>query len=453
MYYNLTVGSFHKRIYKKAFFTSFNYDEFNLDLIKDTLKNDQIDISNIDNYFYYDYDNNGYKKIEESKNYKKPSKGEFKLELHCKINNPILYEFDTHINELKSKYKNTLKKIEEIKKLKENEDKYDLIFLYASPIKQNEEEEFNSINYRLEMKEIQKVMIKSKKEFKCLFECANEKIFRTSLKKPTKILHISSHGRLDKKDSNKYYLLLEENGYRKEISQKDLENIIRANAQKIKDIDLVFLSTCYSQNLGELFFNNGVKNVIYIHGMTPISMLTSIKFTEYFYEELIKTGDIKISFINAKERTKFNRAIIMAKENRDCNKHAHTIKCKLKEINKDEESKNIFINNKICNCNFYFYEFNIHLRDCPFIQKLISNVILKKNLTYKIYKERFIKICCCDYNDSLKDYIPLKDNNTNMGPINNIDDDNENVEENKNEVPHCEFGKFKLLSREKKKLY
>ena len=96
---------------------------------------------------------------------------------------------------------------------------YDLIFLYASPIQNEDGTEFKDhINYREEIKLIRKVLKKSNKRFKCIFECANKEIFRNALKKQTKILHISSHGKLnieeEYKDKNKlnYSLVLEDKG-------------------------------------------------------------------------------------------------------------------------------------------------------------------------------------------------------------------------------------------------
>ena len=443
MYYQLTVGPFHKKISEDLFFTTFNDENYNLDKIKDILTKDKIDINNIDEYYYYDNDKNGYVIIQSLKEYKKPSKGKFLLELHCKRNNPILSKLDDYNVNLKFKYKKALNKIEKINKLR-NEEKYDLIFLYASPIKEDKESEaFISINYRLEMKKIQKVMIKSKKEFNCLFECANERIFRNTLKKPTKILYISSHGFYDYNDE--YSLILEEKGFRQEIAKNDLEDIIKANAEKLKYIDLVFVSTCYGQHLGKIFSDNGVKNVICIHGLTQISMLSSIKFTEYFFEELIKTDNIKISFKKAKERIKSNSIIIM--KNRTCKNHVHKKNCDLQKYERFR-----LLSNNFCDCDYG--EFNIHLRDCPYIVYLRKNEKLNKIITYKEYKEKYLKICCCGYDNILEKYDLLKDEDNYYKKRNkstNFENelDNDLYDDNENDIPHCEVGKFFLLSKEK----
>ena len=89
----------------------------------------------------------------------------------------------------------------------------------------------------------------------------------------TKILHIASHGDID--DSGKYFLILEDKGKRQNIKFDKLEQILKTNSSKLKNIDLVFVSTCHSEGLGKLFKKYGAKNVIYIQSMTPISNIAA----------------------------------------------------------------------------------------------------------------------------------------------------------------------------------
>ena len=162
-------------------------------------------------------------------------------------------------------------------------------------------------------------MNKSKKQFNCLFECADEKIFRNLIKKQTKILHISSHGYLEDYNYHDYCLTLEEKGSEQHINKDILNEILKASTEQIQKIDLIIISTCYSQQLGELFIQNNAKNVIYIHGYTEISNLASVKFTEYFYDELIKGNNIKTAFNKSKDRLKLDRMMLYSKPNNNCN--------------------------------------------------------------------------------------------------------------------------------------
>ena len=281
MYYYFTTGPTYKKniINENFFYTDFNYNTFNLEKIKNILLTEKINIDNIDNYRYYDADKKGYIKIKENKDYSKPS-NKFILECHYKMNDPFLYEFDNLYNDIKYKYKKIQNQITYLNRYQNNEEKYDLIYLYASPLTINKKEQFIPINYRLEIQKILQLMNKSKKQFNCLFECADEKIFRNLIKKQTKILHISSHGYLEDYNYHDYCLTLEEKGSEQHINKDILNEILKASTEQIQKIDLIIISTCYSQQLGELFIQNNAKNVIYIHGYTEISNLASVKFTE-----------------------------------------------------------------------------------------------------------------------------------------------------------------------------
>ena len=437
MYYYFTIGPTYKKniINEKFFYTPFNQEKFNLELIKNILLNEKINIDNIDNYHYYDSNKKGYIKINEDKNYLKPS-NKFILECHYKISDPILYEFDNLYNDIRYKYKKLKNQIKDLNRYQNNEQKYDLIYLYASALEtKSNEEQFNTINYRLEIQKILQLMTKSKKQFNCLFECANEKNFRNLIKKPTKILHISSHGYIRNYNYQDYYLGLEANGIEQHINKDILNEILKASSEQIQKIDLIIISTCYSQELGELFLQNKAKNVIYIHGYTEISNLASVKFTEYFYKELIKGNNIKTAFNKSIDGIKLDRMMLYSKPNNSCKSHKHKDSCNIKGNTKYNDK---------CDCKYE--EFNIHRKDCNFIGSLIKNEMEKKKYTFKYYNNNCLKICCCCYNNTFDKFNP---NNNNE---NKEDNDNNNNEEF--DIPHSEYKKFILKSnKENKKEY
>ena len=434
MFYNITVGRTHKVTNEIQFYTPFDYTNFDLKIIKNILINDKIDIEKIVEYRYYDEEKGGYVKMDEFHEYKKKS-DKLKVELHMKSDDQIYKNLNNLYYQAKSKCELLKKRIEKINSHRKNEE-YDLIFLYASPINDSDGQEFyDTINYRLEIKKILKSMNKSKKQFKCIFECANEKNLRKYLNIPTKILYISCHGLFEKKDDNmyEYSLILEENGVVQKIKKNQLEEIIKKNSSIIENIDLIFISSCHSEHLGKIFLQNNAKNVIYIHGLTKVSNLASWKFTEYFFDNLInKNNTIKNSFDKAKDKVKIDRMIQFSKVNNCCCDHIHEKNCCHDEYHE-----------KQCDCKYD--EHNIHKKNCEFLKLLEKNKDEVGNkFTITSYKNYYVKVCCCGYKTSLKEYYENVINNNDNGDDAKLEINGEIFEE----IPHNEYLKFILKQRD-----
>ena len=144
--------------------------------------------------------------------------------------------------------------------------KYDLIYLYASPIVKDAHytESKSPISYKEEIRIILDLMKMKNKKYKCKFECADENVLKYILtNNTTKILHISAHGYFN----GKYSLNLEnlKNGQNQIINIDELEAILKLNKKNISKMDLVILLTCYSEDFSDLFLKYGAKNVIYIN--------------------------------------------------------------------------------------------------------------------------------------------------------------------------------------------
>ena len=357
MLYNITVGPTHKVTNESPFYTALDIPNFNLKIIKNILIKDKVDIDKIVEYRYYDEEKEGYVRMDEFNEYEKKSEI-LKVELHMKNNDKYYKNLDNLYIQTKYKFKKLQNKIEKINTHQKNEE-YDLIFLFASPINDSEGQEFlDTINYRLEIKKILKSMNKSKKQFKCIFKCANEKNLRKYLNRRTKILYISCHGLFEKKNDNiyEYSLMLEEDGVAQQIKKNQLEEIIKNNSSIIENIDLIFISSCYSEHLGKIFLQNNAKNVIYIHGLTKVSNLASWKFTEYFFDELInKNNTIRNSFDKAQNKIKIDRMIQFSKVNNCCCDHIHEKNCYHDEYHA-----------KQCDCKYD--EHNIHKKNCEFLK-------------------------------------------------------------------------------------
>ena len=420
--YYIVTGIKYQRMFDQPFVIYLNnnkYIYFNLDILKSILQEDKINIYNIDNYKYYNEDKKGFIKINESKNYPIVS-NKLILEIHfIRDCNPILLDIKNIDNNIKNKIKKIKEKRNLLKKYYIQNSKYDLIYLYASPLINKQNIEKTPINYRSEIKTLLNLFHRKYKQYNCIFECANEKIFRNFLTQKTKILHITSHGELEEKLNDFHYsLILENRGIEEPVNEIKLKKILKNMSDELKHIDLVYVSTCYSETLGKLFYDYGAKNVIYIHGMTPISDIAVLKFSEYFYEELIKGQTIKDSFNRAQEKIQSNRKILYINPNNCCCKHKHKNKCSILKSNTIKSKIHKEYHIKICGCNYS--EFNIHKKNCKLIQKIEIN---KNEYNFKIIEinNNLVKICCCcceaPHNESSKFNLKSRNNYEYLAPF------------------------------------
>ena len=389
--YYLTKGSKHKRINSFPFLSYIKKDYFNIEDIIDLINEENLlKIYNIDEYKYFNNELGCYIDIEEE-NIKVKKK--IILEFHVSEKKNIIYYY---LNQIKKYFHAELGKLKNrIRKISDIETKYDLIFLYASPIIKNEYyKEFDApISYRKEIRKIVKLMNNYGKKLNLKFECANDKIFEDILRKnKTKILHISAHGSYQ----GEYSLILEnleKNGQKLEINMNRLKSILNSYKKNISQMDLVIVSTCYSQDLGKLFRKCGAKNVIYIADKAQIMDDISVFFTKYFYKNLFDGKTIKQSYVNAKKEMKSNEKVKEINFNSCCCNHYHIPECLSNIYNFD-----IKHDKEQCNCKDK-QQPNFHNKDCiyfnDFIKYLDEKSIDKNN--FKIIEEENInKICCCD---------------------------------------------------------
>ena len=390
--YYLTSGIKHTRLYEgKPFYINYTLKSklktFTIDLIKKIISEDQIDISIIDDYRYYSKNKKGFIKIKELISYPLDLNEILILQIHFGIEiNPDLLDMQSEYSKMKS----NLKELEEKKNFYKNRrnENIDLYFLYASPIvNEDNEEEYKAINYRSEIKKLINIFEKTKQEYNCFFECANDKKLKDTIIKQPKILHISSHGLSN--ENKEYSLFLEEKGVLQKIHQKRLEEILQSVSNQLKKIDLVFASTCYSEKLGKLFLDNGINNVIYIQGMTPVSDKAAVKFSEYFYSELIKGNNIYDAFYKSKQLVELDKEKDKFQLKKCCCTHWHNKKvCPLK---KNEKKFHNLYHIKKCECDYE--EYNIHEENCAFIENIKDNKG-EKNFYFEKYINNTVKICC-----------------------------------------------------------
>ena len=390
--YYITSGITHKRLYEgKPFYINYTLKtkikSFNIELIKEIISQDEIDISIIDDYRYYNKTKNGFVKIKDSISYPLELNEILTLQIHYGFEiNPELIDLETEYNKMENK----LIELEEKNHLYKNikDENIDLYFLYASPIlNKHRSEVFKEINYRSEIKQLINIFEKSKQEYNCIFECANKEKLKNAIIKQPKILHISSHGFFD--ENKEYYLRLEEKGVLQEIHEKELEIILKLVSNQLEKIDLVFASTCYSQKLGELFLANGIKNVIYIQGMNPVSDKAAIKFSANFYSELIKGNNIYDAFYKTKQLVELDKEKDKFQLKKCCCNHWHDQK--ICPLIKNIKAFHSLYHIKKCDCEYE--EYNIHEENCAFIKNIKRNKG-ENNFYFEKYNNNTFKICC-----------------------------------------------------------
>ena len=391
--YYLTKDSNHKRIYNFPFFSYIKKDYFNIDDIIDLIKKeDLLQFYYIDEYKYYNKELGCFIDIKDD-NIEIIEK--IILEFHISKRNNIIHY---NLNQMKKYYDEEIIKLKKrINKIIDKETEYDIIFLYALPIIKNENyEEYDSpISYREEIRKIIKLMNNCEKKLNLKFECINKKIFEDILSKNrTKILHISAHGSYQ----GEYSLIiedLEKNGKKLEMNISQLENILRLNKNNISKIDLVIVSTCFSQDLAKLFRKYGAKNIIYISEKAKIIDDISVFFTKYFYKNIFEEKTINQSFNNAKQEMISNELIKEINFNSCCCNHYHKPTCL--SNNYDFDIKH---NKKQCNCKDK-QQPNFHNKDCIYYNnfiKYLEEKSIDKNDFKIIEEEKINKICCCDLN-------------------------------------------------------
>ena len=395
--YYLTKGPRYESMYKnpEPFFIKYplepNQTNINLILIKKIIGL-ELNTYNIVEFRYYNPIKKGYIKITNRTSFPIQSN---EIELQIQLKEPEPKEL-TELIKMSKILELKLKEYEEIKNKMEElvkKVKIDLFFLYAFPLEESQDTEYNSIiAYHLEIAKIDEIFKKSKKGFNAIFESASVQKLKDAIREEPKVIHISCHG-LDPKDG--YALVFEEKGKKKIVTEKDLDEILFKLKDKLVNIDLVVLSSCYSEVAGELFLKYGVKNVIYIDKYFPISNTASLRFANSFYQKLVDLSEVEKAFDSTKSELYEKETI---RNNKDlkccCFVHKNHLKsCCLKDSTLRETIHNEF-HIKSCKCNFE--EFWKHKNSCEIIKNAKKRDYKKFFFIEKIDSDTSSICCGCD---------------------------------------------------------
>ena len=308
--YYLTNGPFHKRKNKKPFYSYIEKTKFNLDDIKYLIRREKLNYI-IDQIKIQSQTDDGkiiFENVNDNKEYDFDKSGYITLEFHYNRIKEKIYSINDYRNKIGDLYT-------KVNKFSEKYGKHDLIYLYASPLAEDDKGtpvDLARICYREEIKIIYDLMKKKNKKLDCLFKCASDNVLKDTLaNRRTKILQISSHGIYNEVDGYKIVLEnLEKFGQKQIENRNNLKIILENNSSTIKNIDLIILLTCQSEGFKILFEKVFPKYIIYVGKDCEIGDPLCLKFTEYFYSELLDGNSINESFENAKNKLYLNSNIL-----------------------------------------------------------------------------------------------------------------------------------------------
>ena len=397
--YYFINGATYKKLNSKPFLSYLRNDNFNINDILNLIDNENILSSYIiDDIKYFDKEKKVFKTLSNQNNI---YFGE-KLILHFhirKLNKIYLTNLKSHFNYFDKEIK---KIVNQFEKRSDINQKYDLIYLYASPIitDNNFSESESPISYMEEIRTILKLMEKKNKKFKCKFECMGEDSLRDILTNyKTKILHLSAHGKYDGDYAGKYSLLIEnlkQNGQCQLLNIEKLKLLLEPCKNNLRQIELVIVSTCYSEYLSNLFLEYGAKNVIYIDKEVEIMNRISVFFVKFFYFFLLEGNSIKESYDKAINIMKIDKEVIHLNSNGCCCNHYHKNECKFKGVSEKKKIHENFHSFKSEYCHCKQEESHYHYDNCDYIKKILESY--QKDMKEIKKKDDLNIICCCDTN-------------------------------------------------------
>lgn len=338
----------------------------------------------------------------------------------------------------------------------------DILFIYSNPLvhqKNNSNiysDSGNILNIEVEFNELVKSIYNKKVRIKYI--PADLEAIELQNHDAPKILHISSHGYYN--SEKKFCLYFEKNGKVSECTASNLQNVLGLMSMKDNNFDyeeksdklsenisfngslgryntnpedanllkpttsniynfknksmstfsmnsknlgsiteLVVIAACHSEDIGDVFFEFGIKCMVVIHSKVGINDEASIKFTSHFYKYLLEGETINSAF---------NRCLLEVKNDLKeeclypcCCNHSHTNKCNYKS-----NHHNLHI--KSCRCTDLPY--NLHYNYCELGQKIKNQYNSIPNT-----ESDLINACCCKphdfpHDETKKFLIIFKDN-------------------------------------------
>ncbi|CAJ1349229.1 unnamed protein product, partial [Effrenium voratum] len=159
--------------------------------------------------------------------------------------------------------------------------KQQVYYLYSSPM------DWQQINVRAEVQEIHTSLVDSKSRTKLNVGVATwdsfTKFLTLARTQKGAVLHLSAHSM--RNEQGELSLVLEDkNGTSHRLSKDKLEVLLGLEDRRLENLSLLFLSTCWSQELAQVFVECGCPHVICLR--EPVRDDTARRFAKLFYLSL-----------------------------------------------------------------------------------------------------------------------------------------------------------------------
>ena len=303
----------------------------------------------------------------------------------------------------------------------------DFAILYSEPLVRTVKEKNNNgemaivthkpVDFMTECNSIVDILKNMNKGVHLYLKCLREESFKKAIKKNPKILHLICHGGFNQK--NEFYLEFEaENAVLLPYNKKDLRRIIKENP-KIKNIELLFINACFSEEIAEIFLDSGVGCVVSIQRETKIVDKISKDFSKHFYSGILSCQTIKDSFNSAIESIKSHYKNQKSSYHSCCCSHLHKDDCLWASKTRSfdftkahNEHTPIF---PLCKCKNRYRNLHEH---CKWSTFFLMRYRHEKSPQYKLVgNEKFI--CCCSldlpHDETLKFKLRYRNDDKSLG--------------------------------------
>ena len=107
------------------------------------------------------------------------------------------------------------------------------------------------------------ILKQNKQETRLAKMSLNFETFKQALTRNPKVIHLSCHGDFDPQ-KKEFYLQFETNGegILDKFNQSRMKDLIGSDG---KNIQVAFISSCYSEQIGEILFNAGIPVVVCVN--------------------------------------------------------------------------------------------------------------------------------------------------------------------------------------------
>ncbi|CAG9321183.1 unnamed protein product [Blepharisma stoltei] len=266
----------------------------------------------------------------------------------------------------------------------------DICMLYAAPLilkdgafKVKECDNWN-LDFNAERRKILDAFERNQIYASIRFETATLQHLSEILECKPKVIHISCHGYYKKNRSNEFVLAFEDSeclGMVDEVDRSRLKKILEPFSQYFC---IVIVSACFSQAIGNVFLEAGIKCVITIHDQCKILDDAAIEFSSSFYRNLLMGRTINDSFLEAKNSVKIGM------HNTCCCAHNHKRNCLWKGSNNHRSHSP----DESCGCERRLYDAR-HKIDCEWGKRFTIKFNNTRIPTEAEVREGSWVICCC----------------------------------------------------------